>query len=228
MSAEYHFLLVFPAVETEALPIYHLITKSIQQNAMCDRAGLLESLAQINVLMRNPLKIYYDTMIESKISRDIWLRYVQGFQGWAAGTIDPITGQYDEYDGLSGNQLLFSHVIDAFLGLDPYLSDENSLRYIPENQRKFSKCIREYNFREQAKQNGDKELEKEMQGVVRQMRAFRAVHRARIRPYLNVAAPERLIMTAGKSVLETEEIKEVEVAIAPLDAMLEKRLNDMK
>lgn len=119
-SAEYHFGHVFPAVEKEALPIYHLITKSLHQYSVGARPALLTTLQNINTLMRFPLKTYYDTMVESKISRSVWMHHVQGFQGWAAGTIDSITKEYTEYDGLSGNQLLFCHVIDAFLGCKQY------------------------------------------------------------------------------------------------------------
>lgn len=55
---------------------------------------------------------------------------------------------------------------------------------------------------------------------------FRAGHRARVVPYLTIPAPERLIMTAGKSVLESETIQTVEGAIDFLDDMLEKRLKE--
>ena len=215
-------------METQALPIYHLITKSIHQHSIGDRSGLLDSLRQINILMRQPLKTYYDTMVESKISRRVWLHYVQGFQGWAAGTLDPITGVYTEYDGLSGNQLLFCHIIDAFLGLDPYLTNENDLRYMPENQRRFRKCVRDHSFRRHAKEYMDKEIEVEMEGIMKQMRVFRTAHRVRVKPYLDVPAPERLIMTAGKSVLEKENVHDFIAAIAPLDELLRKRLEETK
>ena len=96
------------------------------------------------------------------------MSYVQGFQGWAAGEI--IDGAYVEYDGLSGNQLPFFHIIDAFLGLDPYLSEENMLRYIPLSQRKLSSSLRKHNFRHKAKLAGDVEIKSEMQEIVKQMR----------------------------------------------------------
>ncbi|PQE26176.1 Indoleamine 23-dioxygenase protein [Rutstroemia sp. NJR-2017a BBW] len=222
--AEYHFGHVFPAMEELALPIYHLVTKAIHQHSVGDRSGLLQTLRQMNVEIRIPLKNYYETMVETKISRKVWMHYAQGFQGWAAGTIDPVTGEYTEYDGLSGNQLLFPQIIDAFLGLEKYLSDENTIRYIPKSQQRFREVIKEHNFRQKAKDAGDLEIEEEMNNIVKQMRVFRTAHRVRVKPYLSVPAPERLIMTAGKSVLESERVQGYEEAIAPLDKMLGDRL----
>ncbi|KAM3064609.1 hypothetical protein ACMFMF_011903, partial [Clarireedia jacksonii] len=150
------------------------------------------------VEIRIPLRNYYENMVETKISRRVWMQYAQGFQGWAAGTTDPVTGEYTEYDGLSGNQLLFPQVIDAFLGLEKYLSDVNTIRYIPKSQQRFREVIEEHNFRQKAKDAGDLEVEEEMNNIVKQMRVFRTAHRVRVKPYLSVPAPERLIMTAGK------------------------------
>ncbi len=94
--------------------------------------------------------------------------YVQGFQGWAAGEI--IDGVYVEYDGLSGNQLPFFQIVDAFVGLDPYLSEESMLRYIPFSQRKLIISLRKHSFRHKARMAGDVEIETEMQNIVKQMR----------------------------------------------------------
>ncbi|KAJ8067631.1 hypothetical protein OCU04_003240 [Sclerotinia nivalis] len=223
-SAEYHFGHVFPHIEREALPIYHMVTKAIQQFSNGDRFGTLQSLKGINKELRIPLKTYYETMHESKISRKVWMHYAQGFQGWAAGDFDPITGEYTEYDGLSGNQLLLPQIMDAFLGLDRYLNEENTQRYMPNLQRKFRETIAEHSFRNEAKKNGDDDIENEMNNIVKQMRVFRTAHRVRVKPYLSVPAPERMIMTAGKSVLEKDDVHDYESAIAPLDKMLKDRL----
>lgn len=223
-SAEYHFGHVFPAIEEQALPIYHLVTKAMQQHSVGDRTGLLETLRQMNLEIRRPLKTYYETMVETKISRNVWMHYAQGFQGWAAGTIDPVTGEYTEYDGLSGNQLLFPQIVDAFLGLDRYLTEENTIRYMPKRQQIFRDVVREHSFRQAAKDAGDLQIEEEMNNIVKQMRVFRTAHRVRVKPYLSVPAPERLIMTAGKSVLEKDQVHDYQSAIAPLDKMLADRL----
>lgn len=226
--AEYHFGHVFPAMEEQALPIYHLVTKSIQQHSTGNHKSLLQTLRQLNLEIRKPLKTYYETMVETKISRKVWMHYAQGFQGWAAGTVDPVTGEYTEYDGLSGNQLLFPQIIDAFLGLDRYLTEENTIRYMPKRQQVFREVVREHSFRQIVNDAGDLEVEEEMSKIVKQMKVFRTAHRVRVRPYLSVPAPERLIMTAGKSVLEKDEVHDYQSAIAPLDKMLADRLKATK
>ena len=55
------------------------------------------------------------------------------------------------------------------------------------------------------------------------MKVFRAAHRARVMPYLEQPAPERLAMTAGKSVLESLNMNTKE-ALTSLDEMLATRL----
>ncbi|CAG8977803.1 hypothetical protein HYALB_00010888 [Hymenoscyphus albidus] len=224
----YNFAHLLPAMEEQALQIYHVITESIQQHTIGDRKAPLQTLRQIKLALRRLLKLYYETMLESKISRKVWMRYVQGFQGWAAGTIDPIIGEYTEYDELSGNQLLLPQVIDAFLGLDGYLTTENTVRFIPKRQREFRDLIREHSFRQVAKDAGDFEVEEEMCNVVKQTRVFRTAHRVRVEPYLSVPAPERLIMTAGKSVLENDQVHDYEAAIALLDMTLADRLAETR
>ena len=125
-------------------------------------------LKSINTQLRLPFKVYYDTLVDSKIPRSLWLSYVQGFQGWAAGEI--IDGKYVEYDGLSGNQLLLFQVVDAFIGLDRYLNEENMHRYIPLSQRKLTISLRQHSFRHKAKEEGDSEIEAEMLKIVKQLR----------------------------------------------------------
>ncbi|KAF5879077.1 putative 15-hydroxyprostaglandin dehydrogenase (nad(+)) protein [Botrytis fragariae] len=55
---------------------------------------------------------------------------------------------------------------------------------------------------------------------------FRAAHRARVMSYLQEPAPERLVMTAGKSVLENSNTKSLDNALKPLDDMLADRLKE--
>lgn len=55
------------------------------------------------------------------------------------------------------------------------------------------------------------------------MQVFRAAHRARVMPYLEEPAPERFPMTAGKSVLKGNDVKD---ALKVLDAMLINRLKE--
>lgn len=142
------------------------------QSIICFRRGqrdaCLNLLKNISAHLRYPLKVYYDGLVESKISRSVWMSYVQGFQAWGAGEI--IDGVYVEYDGLSGNQLPFFHIVDAFLGLDPYLNEESMFRYIPLSQRELSASLRKHSFRDKAKLAGDFEMEMEMEKILKQIR----------------------------------------------------------
>lgn len=65
-----------------------------------------------------------------------------------------IDGEYVKYDGLSGNHVLFFQALDAFLGMDRYLSDQNMDRYIPVNQRELCISLRKNCFRK--KLDGEK------------------------------------------------------------------------
>lgn len=55
------------------------------------------------------------------------------------------------------------------------------------------------------------------------MQVFRSAHRARAFSYLEQPAPERLVMTAGKSVLEGVTNQETENNLKALDKMLATR-----
>jgi len=128
----------------------------------------LSSLRAINAGIRHPLKIYYDTMVDAKISRTIWMGYVQGFQGWAAGEM--VDDVYVQYDGLSGNQLLFCILVDGFLGADSYLTEEQRQRSIPDTQRMLSASMRRHSFRERARAAGDEDIEAQMREITRHMK----------------------------------------------------------
>jgi hypothetical protein len=148
--------------------VYYHVVNSIFQYETDNKGACVASLQIIERLLRQLIKIYYDTLVDSKISRSIWMAYCQGFQGWAAGEL--IDGVYFEYDVLSGNQLPFCHIIDAFLGLEYYLTDQNREGYIPVRQRDFSDSVRKHSFRQQAKRSGDSEIEAEMEKIVWRMR----------------------------------------------------------
>lgn len=110
-----------------------------------DKLSCVKQLENVNFHVRHLLLIFYENLIESRISRSVWLSYIQGFQGWGVGRY--IGGEFIKYDGLSGNHVLFFQAIDAFLGMDRYLSDENMVRYIPVNQRRFCEALKRCTFR---------------------------------------------------------------------------------
>ncbi|KAL9600013.1 MAG: hypothetical protein Q9219_003482 [cf. Caloplaca sp. 3 TL-2023] len=183
----------------------------------------LRHLESITFRVRHLLMIFYQNLTESRVSHSIWLSYIQGFQGWGVGRM--IDGEYVKYDGLSGNHVLFFQALDAFLGMDRYLSDQNMDRYIPVHQRELCLSLKKHCIRE--KWGGEKGalIEEELKKIVNHLKVFRAAHRARVMPYLEQPAPERLTMTAGKSVLETASTKNTKEALKVLDDMLVVRLS---
>ncbi|KAH8782992.1 hypothetical protein F5883DRAFT_404454 [Diaporthe sp. PMI_573] len=224
--AEDKFFWLFYDVEVKALPIYHAMVQTIIDFERGDKQSCLESVNRVASDLRHLMMTFYENLHDSKISQKIWLSYIQGFQGWGAGrTID---GKFVKYDGLSGNHILIFQAIDAFLGLERYLTDENMERYIPVNQRKLCLSLKKHCIRAKLSQGTeDRAIADEISKIVNQMRLFRAAHRTRVMPYLRQPAPERLPMTAGKSVLagagSTSDIEEV---LKPLDDMMVARLQE--
>ncbi|KAL4881877.1 hypothetical protein BJY04DRAFT_188244 [Aspergillus karnatakaensis] len=223
-QAEYNFAHMFLEIEELGLPIYNLLVASISHYNSNNKPACLSALREITLLLPGPLEIFYKTLTDRHISPKVWMRYVQGFAGWGAGEI--IDGEYIEYDGLSGSHAPFFRIMDAFLNIPGYFSEENSRRYVPRRQRELCEVIRENGFRQRATFDGEGEIAAEMEVMVQQLKKFRAAHRARIHKYLSPPAPERLIMTAGKSVIESEQIPEIEAAIQHLDGILAKRIKE--
>lgn len=131
------------------------------------KEGCLHHVKNIAHQIRELLPIFYDNMKDSRISRTVWLSYVQGFQGWGVGSI--VNGASEKHDGLSGNQLLFFQAVDAFLGLGRYLPDENMERYVPVNQRQLCLAIKKHSIRDRLG-DGDVLLKDEFAKIVNHMR----------------------------------------------------------
>lgn len=131
-------------------------------------------LENINVKLRDLLLIFYENLTDSRISRSVWLSYVQGFQGWGVGRM--IDGEFIKYDGLSGNHVLFFQALDAFLGMDRYLTDENMDRYIPVNQRNFCVALKEHSFRNKLEGVGNIEVEAEVTKIVNSLKVAFSLH----------------------------------------------------
>jgi len=185
-------------------------------------ASCVDHLQAINKKMGKLLSSFLNTLVESKIPKRVWMSYVQGFQGWAAGEV--VDGEYIEYDGLSGNQSMFFQVTDSFLGIELYLKEKDRQRYIPMSQRMVVDSFLKYSFRKEAERKGITEVEQQMLNICKQLKVFRAAHRGRAGRYLKVDAPERFMMTAGKSVLEGKFDDGCKGALAFLDNFLLQRL----
>lgn len=107
-------------------------------------------------------------MVNSRIPPDIFVPYIQGFYGWAAGEV--LDGKYTEYDGLSGGHLVVFNLLDVFLGLDTFIDEEKLENYIPFAQRRFIASVKKCSFREAAKRAGDVELEMQFHAIAKQLR----------------------------------------------------------
>ncbi|CAD6440169.1 407eb133-dff1-43af-a450-16cd04a5ef6e [Sclerotinia trifoliorum] len=223
-SSEEVFFQMFYDLEVVAFPIYHEMVLSIIAYASSSPNTCLPHLHTINARLRDLFLVFYENLTKSRVSHSVWLSYIQGFQGWGVGKM--VNGEYVKYDGLSGNHVLFFQALDAFLGMDRYLSDENMERYIPIRQRELCLAFKKYSFIKVAHDEGLTEIEEEFAKMINQLKVFRAAHRARVMSYLQEPAPERLVMTAGKSVLENSNTNGLADALKPLDDMLATRLKE--
>ena len=133
-----------------------------------DRLSCVKHLENISKRLRYLLLIFFEGLTDARVSRSVWLSYIQGFQGWGVGK--EINGVYVKYDGLSGNHVLFFQALDAFLGMDRYLPDESHLRYIPESQRALCIAFRKHSFRICLKENDDLEIEGKVKAIVNQVK----------------------------------------------------------
>lgn len=208
----------------QAADIYANMVRAIIAFETGNKTACLNHIRQLGPQMNTLFQVFYDGLVDSKVSRKVWLSYCQGFQGWGVGRM--VDGRHVKYDGLSGNHVLIFQAIDAFFGMDRYLYDENMIRYIPVRQRELTGVLRRHAIRRQIREGEDVEIAAEIGQLVQAMRVFRAAHRTRVISYLKQPAPERLIMTAGKSVLESKDTAGIDDALEPLKDMMTTRLRE--
>ena len=133
-----------------------------------DKDTCLRHLEGITVRLRHLLRVFYDNLTESRVSHSVWLSYCQGFQGWGVGRM--VDGEFIKYDGLSGNHVLFFQALDAFLGMERYLTDENMIRYIPVTQRELCLAFKKHSFRNKLKEQNDGKIDDEIKKVVNHLK----------------------------------------------------------
>lgn len=80
---------------------------------------------------------------------------MQGIHAWGLNSITSTSGEMTKHDGLSGNQLLAFQVLDAFIGLEPYLSATDLERSIPLRQRRLCQAFERHCFRHRLGELGD-------------------------------------------------------------------------
>jgi hypothetical protein len=125
-------------------------------------------MQDINIQLRHLLKVFYQNLVESRVAKGVWLGYCQSFQAWGAGRI--INGEYVEFDGVSGSHNLCFMVIDAFLGMECYMTEQNMRRYIPHNQRLMVATFRTYSFLTKLHIDKDKEILDEFCKIIQHLK----------------------------------------------------------
>ncbi|KAI2473630.1 hypothetical protein F4781DRAFT_379654 [Annulohypoxylon bovei var. microspora] len=222
-STEEAFFKLLYDVEIMGFDIYYDITIALDSYQHGRKAACLQSLKSINSTLHQLILLFHQQMKEVHISRKIWLNYVQGFHGWGVGKM--IDNEFVSFNGVSGNHILVFQALDALLGMERYLPDEDMERYIPSSQRSLCKTIKNNPTRQSLRSDEDPMLKGELEALVNQIKQYRAAHRGRVMPYLKNAAPERHPMTAGKSVLTTDPNVTIDEALEPLDQMMVSRIN---
>lgn len=152
----------------KAFPIYYEMVCAVICFEENDKESCLNHLKNVTSRLRHLLLVFYENLNESRVSHSVWLSYVQGFQGWGVGKM--VDGEFIKYDGLSGNHVLFFQALDAFLGMDRYLTDENMIRYIPVNQRALCNALKRHSFRNKLKEPSDTKIEEEVRKIVNQLK----------------------------------------------------------
>ncbi|KAJ6184692.1 hypothetical protein N7519_005993 [Penicillium mononematosum] len=226
-STELAWSRIFYDSEVMAIPVYFAMIQAIIAFERRDKKLCLAHIETALINLRKVMQNLYVKMNDPHVSRAIWVRHISGIHSWGLTleTDDPPV----EYGGLSGSQILLFLAVDAFLGIDRYHSDEELKMHISRNMRDFSATIRRYSFRKllSEKSEDDIAIGKALEGMVKQLRSFRAVHKIRAVRYLSAPAPERVPMTAALSVLPSDgEKAQATDPYGSLDGMLAKRLNE--
>ncbi|KAJ7846266.1 hypothetical protein B0H13DRAFT_2093543 [Mycena leptocephala] len=181
-------------MEERVLPMYHLFARAVAFLDAGDMIAASDALKSANEVLRMALKFFFSTMVSTNLAQDVWLAYVQGYQGWTLGGID----------GISGGQSLTFRTLDAFLGIRPFPTPEKESLHLPTAQRNWLNFLREYDIRAVVKARGEDgaAITAELEALVKQLRLWRMGHMRRMQPYESVHRPERKTMTAGISVVD--------------------------
>lgn len=131
--------------------------QAVSAFARSDLHGCAAYMARINDLLSPLLRVYYTRLHDSPsssssfgtVAMSAWLSHVQGFFAWGAGPTPD-----EQYDGLSGNQAMLFIALDAFLGIEPYLTEESANRNVPLKQRIFAQKLEAASFRREV-EDGD-------------------------------------------------------------------------
>lgn len=163
--------------------LHNLVIRAVIAFARGNMAACATHMESISTQLRMVLQSYYFRMHDQQIPLSVWLPHVQGFFAWGVGRIDEASGDYIRFDGLSGNQVLLFQTLDAFLGIDPYLSVRDQKRNIPARQRALCKSFEKHSFRRQlskAPRSGDVDrIRIEFDNIIKRLRVNLLPHHIR-------------------------------------------------
>jgi len=170
-TSEEEFARICNEMEAMAIPVYHDVVRATIHYAAGDKAACLERVRAITAQLRPLLSTYYDRVHDARIARSAWLSRVQGFYAWGAGYQNEETGEWEKFDGLSGNQVLLFQVLDAFLGIESYLPQKVLEMNVPCLQREFCAAVGRHSFRNELGEDGvDGWLRSEFGEIVKRLR----------------------------------------------------------
>ncbi|KAF7289052.1 hypothetical protein HMN09_01353400 [Mycena chlorophos] len=195
-NTEYWNTKLICTMEERTIAMYHRFAQTIFLLDTGQTTAAVSTLQSANEILRAALKHFFSTLIEAKFAQNVWLAYVQGYQGW---TLEGI-------DGISGGQSLLFRTLDAFLGIRPFPVSEKESLHLTTEQRAWLNYLRDYDIRAvvKARVQGEAQeaLTAELESLVKQLRLWRMGHMKRMQPYESVHRPERKTMTAGISVVD--------------------------
>ncbi|KAJ6574535.1 hypothetical protein B0H19DRAFT_933039 [Mycena capillaripes] len=185
----------------------------------------LTSLKEANVIFQNTSRFFFENMKDANISHALWLAYLQGYTGWALPGDDGAV-----ISGVSGGQSLTIRTLDAFLGIRPAPAPEEEALHLPVAQQDWLNSLRESAIDQCADASDTtlvefwREMQAELQKMVQKLRLWRMGHMTRMVPYEGVHRPERVFMTAGRSIPPEGEASDEAGMVDHLKEVLQERL----
>ncbi|KAF7373540.1 15-hydroxyprostaglandin dehydrogenase (Nad(+)) protein [Mycena sanguinolenta] len=209
---------LFVEMERKAIPVYHLMVEAIEGIEAAKPLMTVEALRSANSHLKGIFKYFFDNLTDSNISRELWMAYVQGPHGWAL----------DGMDGVSGGQSLVIRTVDAFLDIQPFPALEVEGLHLPRPQRNWLNTLREYNIRAASRNSNYKDVDAELEGMVKHLRIWRMGHMRRMVAYESIPRPERQKMTAGRSLVAEDIAPDEDAMVHHLTEQLALRLKQTK
>ncbi|KAJ7878018.1 hypothetical protein B0H13DRAFT_2545925 [Mycena leptocephala] len=226
---------LFLETEHRSLPMYRLMASTISACASYTSdypVDALASLKEANVIFQNTSRFFFENMKDANISHALWLAYLQGYTGWALPGDDGVV-----ISGVSGGHSLTIRTLDAFLGIKPAPPPEEEALHLPVAQRDWLDSLREYDLRAKVQSALEEcvdapdstlefwqEMRDELQKMVQKLRLWRMGHMTRMVPYEGVHRPERVFMTAGRSIPPAGEASDESGMVDHLKEVLQERL----